>query len=434
MNRSQLILFGSLAVIVIVALLMLVGVIPGLRVNIGSRVSATLTVWGTEDTETVWREIIAVYNGENPNVKITYVEKNPLTYEAELLDALAAGAGPDIFAFPQSFIIKHANKTLPLPEAALQFTKADFQRLFADAAWGYIYNQQIVGIPFSVDTLALYYNKDIFNSENIPNPPATWDDLAAAAERVTKRSLTGELIQGGVALGTARNVEHVVDVLSGLLFQRGLKILDLGTRASDIADPSAQERIDFYGSFANPLSKRYSWADASDNSLDVFANSKVAMVFGFFSDYGRIAAKNPRLNFAVAPFPQIKGETIKVNYGVASGYAVSRTSRNSLEAWRFLLFAGTDPEAVKFYLNATGRPPAYRQYVEADFFPPETLIFRRQVLSAKTWLQPDEKQVLEIFQTMLQSSRGGAASISSAATSAAARQLQRLLNSESAGQ
>lgn len=427
MNRSQIILFGSLAVIVLVAIFMLLGVIPGLKQNVNT-VSANLTIWGTSDSPDIWRDIIAVYNGPNPNIKITYIQKNSLTYETELLDVLASGTAPDMWEMPQAFILKHKNKVFPLPEVSLRFTKNDFQTLFADAAWGYIQDKQIVGLPLSLDTLALYYNKDIFNSENIPNPPATWDDLLLVAQKVSKRSLTGELIQNGVALGAVKNIEHAVDIISGLFLQAGVKIIDPETQKSDIGTKESQTIVDFYKSFADPLKKNYSWADTAPNSLQAFADSKLAMVFGFSSDYNRIVAKNQRLNFGIAAFPQPKGQTIKIQHGVVSGYTVSRTSQSPLEAWRFLIFTGTDPTAIKFYLNATGRPPAYRQYVSADFLPPFLSVFQTQVLSARTWLQPDEKQVLTIFQNMIQSARGSASGFGSPLSSAAG-QLDRLLES-----
>lgn len=428
MNKSQIILFGSLGVIVLVAILMLLGVIPGLKKDV-STVSASLTVWGMSDSPDVWRDIIAVYNGPNPNIKITYIQKNSLTYETELLDALASGTGPDIWEMPQAFILKHKNKVFPLPEVTLKFTKGDFQGIFADAAWSYIQDKQIIGIPFTLDTLALYYNKDIFNSENIPNPPVTWDDLVQMAQKVSKRSLTGELIQNGVALGAVKNIEHAVDIISGLFLQAGVKIIDPETQKSDIGTKEAESALEFYRGFADRFKKHYSWSDTAPSSLQAFADSKLAMVFGFSSDYNRIIAKNPRLNFGIAPFPQSKGQTIKINYGISSGYTVSRTSQSPIEAWKFLIFAGADPTAVKFYLNATLRPPAYRQYVvSGDFLPAYLGVFQQQVLSAKTWLQPDERAVLTIFQNMVQSARGSGSAFGSVSGSAAG-QLERLLES-----
>lgn len=432
MNKTQLILFGSLAAVVILAILMVLGVIPGLKKDI-STVSADIVMWGVDDVPDVWNGIIAAYNGPNPDIKITYIQKDPLTYESDILNALASGAGPDIFAMPQADILKHSNKVFPLPEVSLQFSKNDFRALFADAAEVYIQNKsisggQIVGLPISLDTLALYYNKDIFNSENIPTPPQTWDDVLTVAKKTTKVSLTGDIIQGGIALGSFKSVERAVDILSALFLQNGLTILDPETRTSDISAEQAANAAEFYRSFGDALKKNYSWSDTMQNSIQAFADGKVAMIIGFSKDYARIIAKNPRLNFGITHLPQQKGQTIRINYGVVSGYTVSRASASPIEAWRFLLFATTNSDSVKYYLNASNRPPALRQYVTADFIAPYITVFQAQVLSAKTWLQPDEKEVFRIFQNMIQSVRGNISAIGFS-TGSAAGQLRNLLES-----
>ncbi len=425
MTKSQLILFGSLAFIVVIAVLMILGIIPGLKKDINTT-TASLIIWNYADSPTVWNQIIGVYNAANPNIKITYVQKDPARFETDLLNALASGTGPDIWSIKQSWILKHKDKVFPLPEVSLQFAKTDYQQLFADATFHFIQDSQIIGLPISLDTLALYYNKDIFNSENIPNPPQTWDDLLAITRKTTKVSLTGDIIQGGISLGSSRNVEHFVDIVSALFLQNGLAILYPAEKKSDLGTPQAANAVEFYRSFSDSLRKNFSWSDTLPNSIDAFASSKSAMMVGFSSDYDRIRAKNPRLNFDIAPLPQQKGTTVRTNYGIVSGFAVSRTSASPIEAWRFLVFATTNPEAVKFYLNASGKPPAYRQYVAADFLAPYLRVFQTQVLSAKTWLQPDEKAVSSIFDNMVQSARGNISNISSVTGSAGGR-LEQLL-------
>lgn len=426
MNKNQIILFGSLAVVIIAAILLILGVLPGIKQNV-STAQADLIFWSFDDSPDIWNQIISVYSAANPGIKITYVQKNTETFEEELLNTLASGKAPDMWTIRDSWILKHKNKVFPLPEISLQFTKNDFQKLFADAAFSFIQDQQIIALPLSVDTLALYYNKDIFNSENIPNPPSTWDDLLITSQKTTKRSLSGEIIQSGVALGTVKNIERAVDILSSLFLQNNVVILDPETKKSDLGSTESINALEFYRSFSDTTKKNFSWSDAFQNSFDAFANEKVAVVFGLAKDYERVKAKNPRLNFGISPLPQQKGSSIKTNYGIVSGITVSRNAKSPLEAWRFLIYATANQNALKFYLNATSRPPAYRQYVTADFLPPYLQTFREQVLSADSWLQPDEKAVSTIFQNMIQSARGSAISISTV-LGAAGGQLEKLLS------
>src|SRR5579884_423955 len=57
----------------------------------------TLNVWMTfEDSENL-DPIFSDYKKTHPNVTIIYTKKNVDTYEQDLLNALAAGNGPDIF-------------------------------------------------------------------------------------------------------------------------------------------------------------------------------------------------------------------------------------------------------------------------------------------------------------------------------------------------
>ena len=54
-NRAQLIIFGSIGAIVLLALMLLTGVLPGLENPITR--SFTIEVWGFRDPPGVWQEI-----------------------------------------------------------------------------------------------------------------------------------------------------------------------------------------------------------------------------------------------------------------------------------------------------------------------------------------------------------------------------------------
>src|SRR3989344_5232444 len=51
--------------------------------------------------------IIKEFEKANQGVKIRFVEKNIETYEQELVNALAAGTGPDIFSIHNDWLPKH---------------------------------------------------------------------------------------------------------------------------------------------------------------------------------------------------------------------------------------------------------------------------------------------------------------------------------------
>ena len=83
LTKQQKILFGFLAVIVIFILLVILGVIPGLKKNSpggSSTAEIELEFWGV-DKESAFSPLIETYQASNPGVAINYVQVDPDDYE-----------------------------------------------------------------------------------------------------------------------------------------------------------------------------------------------------------------------------------------------------------------------------------------------------------------------------------------------------------------
>ena len=383
MTKAQLTLFGGIGAITLLAILVLTGVIPGLK---DSKLPPfTLTIWGTEDPEDLWQALGRKYRDANDSATITYIAKNPRTYETELVNALAAGKGPDIFILPDVKIADHRDKIRPLREGELAYQKRGLRAVFPDELLDGVTgaNDELLGTPLAYDTLGLFYNRDYLNAANIPLPPATWDDLVAAARALTRYTETGSIRRSGVALGTAVNVEHAEDILLALIYQSGGAIIASDDRAADVKNPATSSALDFYSAFANSTKQAYSWNAFFAPSLDAFAAGETAMAFGYAADAKRIFAKNPQLNFDVAPLPRTARESPSLSIGRFSVATVSRLSPEGMNAWRFLLWLQQKSVAEQ-YSEAVGLPPPRRDLVNAK--PPREYLapFYGQVLTAKT--------------------------------------------------
>ncbi|MBI2639474.1 MAG: extracellular solute-binding protein [Candidatus Sungbacteria bacterium] len=409
MNRAQIIMFGVIGVIVLTALLVVFDIIP-----LGRRQrppSIALTVWSLEEGR-LWQEAFARYTAAFPNVRIAYVKKNQETYEQELLNALASGTGPDIFTLSNTQIVKHKDKLSLLPQEVLLFRPRDFRSTFFGAAEEDLITPDgnIIGLPLTVDTLALFYNRDFFNSANIALPPKTWEELVDVAARLTSYSEVGTVSRSGIALGTAANVEHAVDILSALLAQSGVELVNRKNLTSGLAglrSPGdfvgpAESALSFYTAFADSVKRTYSWSSFFPNSLDAFAQGKTAIVFGYAEDVPRIEGKNPHLAFDISSFPQPKDTTVKVYYGRYRFNGVAKQSRNPVEAWRFLFWLA-DRDNNKFFADSLGLAPSRRDLVGGRPTEDYLEVFYGQVLAARTWLVPDDVKVSEILKEMINS-------------------------------
>ncbi|MFY9462462.1 MAG: extracellular solute-binding protein [Candidatus Sungiibacteriota bacterium] len=426
-NRAQLIIFGGIGVIITIAVLIIYGVIPGLREPPPERF--TITVWGFEN-ERFWKDITDKYRAKYFYVTISYAQKDPVTYESDLLNALAAGIGPDIFVLNNAQITKHKEKILPLPQDALSFNVRDFKNIFFDAASLDLVTKdgEILGVPVTLETLALFYNRDFLNSANIANPPKTWEGFVDAVKKLTTYTEVGTVVRSGAALGTSGNVLHAFDILSALFLQSGVEPFNRDTGKSGfraglptggIQGPG-ESALDFYTSFADTGKRTYSWSSFFPDSLTAFAQEKTAMMLGYPADFPAIVEKNPHLSFDVSAFPQSANAEATTYYARYNFETVSKQSKYRDEAWKFLLWL-SENENDKAFADALNLPPARRDLVGSK--PPKDYlqVFYDQVLSSKTWLIPDKDKISPIFNEMIDSVANKSASVEAAVGRADAR-------------
>lgn len=120
------------------------------------------------------------FNQQHPNGRIL-LQSIPLSsFDTDLRAALAAGGGPHIVLVPNAWIGSFAQQGALLPLDGL-ITAGDRQALLPSALGGAQVRgadgkQSIYGLPISIDTLALFYDK-----RNVLRPPADTDTLISNA-------------------------------------------------------------------------------------------------------------------------------------------------------------------------------------------------------------------------------------------------------------
>jgi multiple sugar transport system substrate-binding protein len=136
---------------------------------------------------------------------------------------------------------------------------------FFEGAWNTnVVDGTVYGVPWYVETRLLYYRTDIAEAAGITAPPATWDELKAAAQAIKG----GGGAEWGISLGTKNWQEYVP-----FLWSNGGQIMD-DQGAFHLNSPEAVEALTFYNSFFDealtPTTVRAStspprsWPDAPD--------------------------------------------------------------------------------------------------------------------------------------------------------------------------
>ncbi len=388
----------------------------------GSQQSVTLQFWGVFDGSKFYSDAISDFEKSNPNIKIVYRQFNFNDYEKQLIDSFAAGTGPDVWLMHNTWLPKHSDKIQPLPQQILKgekaplFTFKDFQDQFVDATVEDLTSAgQIYALPIYVDTLALYYNKDLFNSVGIAAPPKTWDEFNDAVKKLTILDGRGNITRAGAAIGTVENVNRPTDILSLLMLQSGVRMTDTENTSATFSKSVegvnvGETALRYYTDFANQSNGQvYTWNDSQHYSIDAFIEGNAAMMFNYSHHIKTIRDKSARFNFAITPVPQISNTPVAVNYANYWASTVSKQSKNSTAAWKFLVYLSS-ARGDTFYVNAANRPSARRDLIEQQKTDPDLGVFAVQALSAKSWYQIDNSAVETIFANMIEDVNFGRAS------------------------
>lgn len=401
------------------------------------QLQGSLQVWGLWQDSDDMKPVIEAFK-QQTGVEVTYKKiASVATYERELLEALAEGRGPDVFVIHHTWVDSKRRLLSPAPDNTVDERRV--QEEFVDVvARDVVRDGRVYALPTSVDTLAMYYNKDIFNAARIAAPPKTWDEMHSAVEKITRVNRVGTIEQSAAALGTAANVNRAPDILQLLMMQSGVPMRN-AQNAVDItgsteAGPLA---VTFYTDFANKAKKVYTWDLNQDFSIDAFAEGETAMMFNYSYHIPTVTAKNPRLrfgvNFAVAPIPQITGtpNDQTVDFAAYWPFGVSVSSPAPRVAWQFVQFM-TSKEPAALINAAQQVPPARKDSVLELQRDPVLGVFSEQTLTAQTWSRPDIVATDAIFNTMIDSVVRGEATAEEALKRAQDQLNQLLPNDETA--
>ncbi len=409
----QIVLMGIFAFFIVVAVFIFAGL-----GNIGTEQSiGTVTLWGTYNQD-MMDEYITILNETDEtagNIKYEYIPED--NFHDELVEALANGTGPDLFIIDQSYILRHWNKIAPISYDNI--TRRDFMNTFIEESELFLSDSGIIGMPFALDPMVMYWNRDIFAQKGFAKPPAYWDDIIFMAEKITDKDEAGNIEIATLAFGTFNNISHAKDILSTLILQKGGEVVGrdkngklysaLGFQdefGGDLAQ--AQTAVRSYTEFANPIKTIYTWNRSLPNSIDMFAQGRLAMYIGYASELTSIQARNPNLNFDIAVLPQIRsGEDKRIlTFGNMDVLAVSRQAQNPYGANAIANFlAGAFPSAYFSSINNSTSP---RRDLLAE--PSNDVlreIFRSSALISRAWLDPRPSETDRIFENMIESTISG---------------------------
>ena len=105
------------------------------------------------------------------------------------------------------------------------------------------------GVPFQRSTVVMYHNKEAFKEAGLdPNkPPATWQEMAAMAKKLTKKDAAGKVIRWGVHIPSTG---YPYWMFQALCIQNGLELMNADGNRTYFDKPEVIEALQYWRDLA----------------------------------------------------------------------------------------------------------------------------------------------------------------------------------------
>ncbi len=316
----------------------------------GEEAGAVILRAGTGDSGeglTPHQTIIAAFEDQHPGILVQLEAVAGRDYYTRLLTQIAAKRAPDIMQIGDDAVPSFVEKGafLPLDEclAGLGFDTGVYLPGLLEP--GKV-NGQLYLLPKDYSTLAVYYNKKLFDAAGVPYPEAgwTWDDLLATAQALTKDTDgDGQTDVYGIQLPATwtTGFEYWVAAAGGSLISEDGKSY-VGYMDSPETIRAAQFYADLYNKYAVAPPPADLSAFGGGNSE--FDTGKAAMrLFGRWPQAGM--RNNPNIDLGVVGTPSGAQEANILFWG---GFGISSTTEHLPEACQFLSYY-VGPEGAKVW-------------------------------------------------------------------------------------
>ena len=310
-------------------------------VSPAAELSGDLTVWAMGNEGVKLSTLADAFMKENPGVKVNVTPVDWGQAVAKLQTAIAGGQTPDVSQMGTDMMGQFA------ATGALEPVPANFDpAAYFEGAWNTnVVDGTVYGVPWYVETRLLYYRTDIAEKAGITAPPATWEELTAAAKAMQDKGGA----KWGISLGTKNWQEYFP-----FLWSAGGDVTD-DTGAYKLNSPEAVEALTYYQSFFKDKLTPESVPEGFDIT-PAFVAGTHPMFFsgpwhlGLIKDAGGAEIEG---KWAIAPMPKKVSATSFVG---GSNFVVYKNSKNKDAAWAFVQYLSDPATQVNWYNEVTDLP------------------------------------------------------------------------------
>ena len=319
------------------------------------------------DTLRVWiqwgdnpQQIQALFDKYTAETGIKVEVTAPLETD-KILPALTGSEPPDVLVLSGGDLVKSYYKEGLVDDlnGAITTGGIDLNDFFDAPLNQCRSGDKILCLPWGTDMYALFWNKDLFEAAGLDpeTPPATMEELAEFADKLTKVAPDGSLEQIGFLPDMGWDHSDLyINMYGGLWYNEDGTQMTVNSQPVLDALTWQQQFYTKYG-VDNVMAFSSGWADTYMSADYPFYTGKLAMYVDgeWMTGPNFINAFKPEASYGVAPFPPPADHPDRANTAVVQGtVAVIPSGAANKEASAKLLAWMMSPEVVaeEFCFNA----------------------------------------------------------------------------------
>src|SRR5690554_4761764 len=320
--------------------------------------------WGTPEQLRGTEEMIASFAQENPSIEVEVEVAAWGEYWTKLQVQTAGGVAPDVFLINAPSFVDYMRRGMLLDLTPFieedKFSMSGYPetlvQLYQDPESGAQY-----GMPRDFDTIAMFYNKKLFDEAGVSYPTDDWtyDDMIEAAEKLTKDTNNdGRLDQWGILASSA-----LQQMVGPVIWANGGEVFNEDLTECLLEQPAAEEAIQQIYDWVNEKHIAPTPAQAESLGWAAFATGKLAMSFDgpfMIALYQDVES----FQWDVAPLPIGSAGRATTLHGLAN--VVFSETKHPEAAWKLAKYLSQD-NAQKYLADNNIAIPALTVY-SSDFF------------------------------------------------------------------
>ncbi|MFG2823045.1 extracellular solute-binding protein [Kitasatospora sp. NPDC048365] len=236
-----------------------------------AKVSGTVTWWDTSDAKAeapTYQKVIEGFQAKYPNVKVKYVNVPFADAQNKIKNAFSTGTdAPDVIRSEVAWTPELASLHYLAPlDGTIALDKAD--DFLPNPVAATKYEGKTYAVPQVTDTMALFYNKKMFADAGITKPPATVEELKAAAAQIKAKSgKTGLYLRGDDAYWTL-----------SFLYGEGGDLVDANAKTVTIDNAAGVKAFKTMKDLVDSGAAKTSVTDGWANMMSSFQSGDTAMM------------------------------------------------------------------------------------------------------------------------------------------------------------